>query len=130
MKKLELIDKLYRLPNKEKYVMVSIKPKLGMRYDINYNVTSVGFVRELDTLFITNAFSDVNPKMTVNQVLFNLYKDDGVQKDCDVKFEVYGLSATSGGRLVSTSPNIEDVEIVSPEDSAYIYIYILVEFIV
>ena len=130
MKKLELVEKLYGLPNKEKYVMVSIKPKLGMHYNINYNVTSVGFVRELDTLFVTNAFSDVNPRMTVNQVLFNLYKDDGMQKDCDVKFEVYGTSTSSGGRLVSASPDIKEVEIVSPNDSAYVYIYIPIEYLV
>lgn len=129
MTKHELLERLNELPNRSKHVMLSFSPNSGLKYSVGTAVTDVSLIRERGTIIISNAFSDVKPKMTLEQLIFELYKDSELIQDNDILFEVYCLVEVTNKRVISISPDIDNIEVISPNDSSWVYINIPIAYI-
>lgn len=92
--------------NSEACVKITILPNKGWEYELCAHVTNIVFEPEQNTIYISNAFSDKDSKLTVEEILEILYEDE----ECEyIVFEIYGYNNetnTNEQILYSSSNNL------------------------
>lgn len=101
-------------------VKIVFKPLTGWLYELRADVTDIVFEpKGYDTAFITNAFSDKNPVMTVQNIIDVLLSPDVTEKH--VAFEIYGLDRTRiNEQFICIGPEPCNVNITEEYDYVYI----------
>lgn len=114
----EFLSLLEGINNKNLPLKMTVKPLLGWQYELSAFVTNVIYEPEVyNSVFITNAFSDSDPKMTVNQVIDDLrifLKEDS---NANIAFEIYGLDKTNlNEQFICEGPEIQNVNVSECEE--------------
>lgn len=104
-----------------------IRPSKGWEYEINAYVTDIVFEpSDYNTAFISNAFSDKNCPMTVQDIIDKLSEDDECQY---IAFEIYAFNKKTDTHEQIVSTSSDNLTIVVEEDIETIDIIIEIDAI-
>ena len=104
----------------DKPVTMSFRPKTGWKYEVNIPVTEI--LDETDVIWISNAFSDEQSQLTLQQLISKLLE---CENNKQVIAEVYGYNGERCDQFIYSYLNLsEDVDIIETNNVIYFCINI------
>lgn len=104
----------------DKPISMVFRPKTGWKYEVIIPLTEV--LDETDVIWISNAFSNERPRLTMQQLMSKLL---GCDNDKSVWIEVFGYNGERCDQFIYSKLNsLEDVEIMEVNGVIYFWINI------
>ena len=104
----------------DKPISMVFRPKTGWKYEVIIPLTEV--LDETDVIWISNAFSNERPRLTMQQLMSKLL---GCDNDKSVWIEVYGYNGERCDQFIYSKLNsLEDIKIMEVNDVIYFWIII------
>lgn len=104
----------------DKPISMVFKPKTGWKFEVIIPVTEVS--NDNDIIWISNAFSNERPRLTMQQLMSKLLEYDN---ETPVWIEVYGYNGKINDQFIYSKLNsIEDIEIKEINNIIYFWIKI------
>lgn len=102
-----------------KPIAMVFRPKTGWKYEVIVPITEV--LDESDVIWISNAFSNEQPQLTMQEFMSKLLECDN---DRQVIAEVYGYNGERCDQFIYSYLNPEDIELKVINDNIYFWVKI------